>query len=69
MTPLFIQVVLAVVLILLGIGLMVWSYVNPKWQRADAYDSVAPFAIGSICLIAGWVWGIALGIFYMVSGG
>ena len=69
MSLLSIQLVIAVLLMLLGIGLMVWAYVNPRWKTADAFDCVVPFAIGEILLTISWVWCIALAIFYVFFRG
>ena len=79
MSSLAIQIVIVMGLMLVGIGLMVWSYVNPMWQYADddesiipsleEIDAAVPFAIGALTLVVGWAWGIVLGVIYMAGGG
>jgi len=38
-------------LILIGFALIAWAILNPKWQRGESYDSLAPFVIGVIVLV------------------
>ena len=53
---------IAIGLCLLGVGLMLWAYLNPKWQRADAYDqrecradALIPFSLGVMLFLAGLI--------------
>ncbi|SDI52845.1 hypothetical protein [Propionivibrio dicarboxylicus] len=41
-----------------GIGLIVWAHVNPKWQSAESYDALTPFIIGVFLTIAGAVYSV-----------
>lgn len=69
MSLISVLLLIALVLMLSGIGLMVWAYINPRWQTADAFDCVVPFAIGGVFLTISWVGLIALAIFYLFLRG
>ena len=60
---------IAIGLCLLGIGLMLWSWLNPKWQRADAYDSLIPFSLGVMLLVVAVVVAIVAGAIRTAFGG
>ena len=45
----------ALAFVLVGSALMAWAYLNPKWQRQDAYDAALPFGVGVFSVIGGVV--------------
>ena len=45
---------IAIGLCLLGVGLMLWAYLNPKWQHADAYE-VMKYTLGVMLFLAGLI--------------
>jgi hypothetical protein len=56
-------------LALIGVGLMGWAYLNPKWQRADAYDALIPFSLGVVLLGAAGVVAAIAGVIRLIFGG
>lgn len=53
-------------LALIGVGLMGWAYLNPKWQRADAYDALIPFSLGVMLLGAAGVIAAVVGVIQLM---
>jgi len=50
-------IIIAIVLALIGVGLVAWAVLNPEWQRAEAYDAILPFFGGVfLVVIAIVVW-------------
>lgn len=60
---------IAIGLAVIGIGLALWAYLNPKWQHADAYDALIPFSLGVMLLIAAGVVAVVAGVFRLIFGG
>lgn len=55
-----------IALVLLGIGLIAWAWLNPKWQCAEAFDSVLPFIAGMYCLIGAVILAVGAGIIWFI---
>ena len=69
MSLISIAVVIVTGLALVGVGLMGWAYLNPKWQRADAYDALIPFSLGVVLLGAAGVVAAIAGVIRLIFGG
>lgn len=64
-----IALVIVIGLAMVAVGLMGWSYLNPKWQRADAYDALIPFSLGVMLLGAAGVVAAIAGVIRLIFGG
>ncbi|MBP6708411.1 MAG: hypothetical protein KA223_04580 [Candidatus Accumulibacter sp.] len=69
MTVISIALVIAIGLAMVAVGLMGWAYLNPKWQRADAYDALIPFSLGVVLLGAASVVAAIAGVIRLIFGG
>lgn len=45
----------AIAFVVLGIGLFLFAYYNPRWQSAESYDSVAWAMLAAIFIFIGLV--------------
>lgn len=46
---------IAIALVVIGIGLFLFAYYNPRWQSAESYDSVAWAILATIFIVVGLV--------------
>lgn len=68
MTLISISLCIAIGLAVLGGGLMLWAYVNPEWQRADAYDALIPFSLGVMLMVAAILLALVAGALHLFVG-
>lgn len=68
MTVISVVLAIAIVLALLAVGLMGWAYLNPKWQRADAYDALIPFSLGVMLMVAAILLALVAGALRLFVG-
>ena len=68
MTLISISLCIAIGLAVIGGGLMLWAYVNPEWQHADAYDALIPFSLGVMLLVAATLFALVAGALRLIFG-
>ena len=61
MTLISVALSIAIVLALLAVGLIGWAYLNPKWQRADAYDALIPLSLGVMLMVVAILLALVVG--------
>ena len=57
---------ISLALALLGCALIAYAKLNPKWQSAEAYDSLVQFFIGLGSLVAALLLVVVTGLVWLI---
>lgn len=64
MSALIVMFVVSIGALVVGLLMIGWSLINPKWQTADAYDSLMYFGMGALVVCGGIVASAITGIIW-----